>query len=66
MVDMGRTWTVVRFPNGSWSYGGRADSPDYKECEIWEIDAETAEAAVRKAQSKRSQAKRKAAKKDFK
>ena len=22
-------WTVVRFPNGSWSYGGRPDSPEY-------------------------------------
>lgn len=46
-------WTVVRFPDGSWSYGGRPDSPDYAECEVWRIDADTAELAVRKAQAKR-------------
>jgi hypothetical protein len=48
-----KVWTVVRFPNGSWSYGGRPDSPDYAECEVWEIEAETAAKAVRKAQGKR-------------
>ena len=34
MIDM-KTWTVVRFPDGSWSYGGPPDSPDYTEAEVW-------------------------------
>jgi hypothetical protein len=51
-----KTWTVVRFPNGSWSYGGRSDSPDYSECEVWEIEAETAEKAVKKARGRRARA----------
>ena len=48
-----KMWTVVRFPNGSWSYGGRPDSPDYAQCEVWEIEAETADKAVKKAQKRR-------------
>lgn len=44
-------WTVVRFPNGLWSYGGRIDDPDYSECEKWRIDAETGPQAVREAQA---------------
>jgi hypothetical protein len=51
-------WTVVRFPNGSWSYGGRPDSPDYEQCEVWRILAATAKDAVRKAQSRRSRQRR--------
>ncbi len=43
-------WTVVRFPNGSWSYGGRPDSPEYAQCEVWEIEAETPTYAINKAQ----------------
>lgn len=46
-------WTVVRFPNGSWSYGGKPDDPDYEHCEVWRIEAESAERAVKKAQAKR-------------
>ncbi|MEX3984205.1 hypothetical protein AB4Y45_35200 [Paraburkholderia sp. EG287A] len=46
-------WTVVRFPNGNWSYGGRMDDPDYERCEKWSIEAESAQAAVKKAQSRR-------------
>lgn len=53
-------WTVVRFPNGSWSYGGRPTDPDYAECETWRIDASNGPAAVKKAQAKRSSANRKA------
>lgn len=50
-------WTVVRFPNGSWSYGGKPDDPDYEQCEVWRIDAESPERAVKKAQAKRRRAK---------
>jgi hypothetical protein len=46
-------WTVVRFPDGSWSYGGSPDSPDYAECEVWRIPADTARMAVKMAQEKR-------------
>lgn len=48
-----RTWTVVRFPNGSWSYGGRRDDPNYALCEKWSIDATSGQDAVRKAQTQR-------------
>ncbi|SBW84439.1 hypothetical protein PVE_R2G0412 [Pseudomonas veronii 1YdBTEX2] len=57
---MSRNWTVVRFPNGSWSYGGSPSDPDYSECEIYSIDAVSPEAAVKSAQSKRSSSVRKA------
>ncbi|RMM39250.1 hypothetical protein ALQ79_200472 [Pseudomonas amygdali pv. lachrymans] len=57
---MSRNWTVVRFPNGSWSYGGSPSDPDYSECEIYSIDAASPEAAVKAAQSKRSASLRKA------
>lgn len=50
------TWTVVRFPNGSWSYGGKPTDPDYAECEVFRIPAESAKKAVKAAQSKRSAA----------
>lgn len=50
-----RSWTVVRFPNGSWSYGGRLHSPDYELCEKWSIAAPTAKDAVKKAQALRRQ-----------
>lgn len=46
-------WTVVRFPNGSWSYGGKPDSPDYAKCEVWRIEASDGKAAVKKARDKR-------------
>lgn len=54
-----RTWTVVRFPDGSWSYGGRINSPDYELCEKWSIDADSGAAAVKKARERRSRARRK-------
>jgi hypothetical protein len=50
-------WTVVRFPNGSWSYGGKPTAPDYAKCEIWRIEAKDGKAAVKKAQAKRSKEK---------
>lgn len=54
------TWTVVRFPNGSWSYGGKPTDPAYAECEVWQIEAPNAPRAVKKAQAKRSNEVRKA------
>lgn len=59
---MERLWTVVRFPDGSWSYGGNPNDPDYKLCEIFRITAESGEDAKKKAQSTRSRALRKKAK----
>ena len=49
-----KLWTVVRFPNGSWSYGGSPTDPDYAECEVFRISAADGKAAVKKAQAKRS------------
>ena len=54
-----RIWTVARFPNGSWSYGGRPDSPDYEHCEVWQIEAKYPMDAVKKAQAKRRRDNRK-------
>ena len=51
-------WTVARFPNGSWSYGGKPDDPDYAECEVWSIEASDGKAAIKKAREKRSRANR--------
>ncbi|OWY38870.1 hypothetical protein CEK28_10605 [Xenophilus sp. AP218F] len=61
---MEKLWTVVRFPNGSWSYGGKPTDPDYEECEIWQIEATSAEKAVKKAQAKRSRDRKKSASTD--
>ncbi|WP_258570023.1 hypothetical protein [Burkholderia sp. MBR-1] len=54
-------WTVVRFPNGSWSYGGKPTAPDYAQCEVWQIEAESAKDAVKKAQAKRIRERKKLA-----
>jgi hypothetical protein len=47
-------WTVVRFPNGDWSTGGKPTDPDYAECEVWQIEASSRDEAKKKAQAKRS------------
>lgn len=47
-------WTVVRFPNGSWSTGGKPNDPEYSECEVWQIVAASRKDATLKAQSRRS------------
>lgn len=51
-------WTVARFPNGSWSTGGKTTDPDYASCEVWRIEADTREQATKRAQAKRRAAKR--------
>ncbi|WP_081651424.1 hypothetical protein [Cupriavidus sp. WS] len=57
---MDRVWTVVRFPNGTWSYGGKPSDPDYALCEIFQIEASSPDKAVKKAQAKRSRDNKKA------
>jgi len=52
-------WTVARFPNGSWTTGGRPDSPDYAQCEVWQIEASSRHEATKKAQAKRAAQQRK-------
>lgn len=32
-----RTFTVVRFPSGVWSWGGRRDDIEYAECDVWRV-----------------------------
>lgn len=46
-----KLWTVVRFPNGSWSYGGKPSSADYELCEVYQLPANSPEKAVKKAQA---------------
>jgi hypothetical protein len=53
-------WTVARFPNGSWTSGGKPNDPDYALCEVWRIEADSRTEAVRKAQAKRSRERAKA------
>ncbi|KKN96125.1 hypothetical protein LCGC14_0170540 [marine sediment metagenome] len=54
-----RIWVIVRFPNGSWSGGGRADDPDYANCEIFKVAAQSYEQALKKAQGQRRAQQRK-------
>lgn len=49
-----RIWTVGRFPAGVWSGGGRLNDPDYSECEVYLIPAESLDRAKKKAQAIRS------------
>lgn len=49
-----RVWTVVRFPAGMWSGGGQASFPDYVDCEVYRIPADSLENGIKKAQSVRS------------
>lgn len=46
-------WTVARFPNGSWGTGGRMDDPDYAECEVFRVLAESRDQAKKLAQAQR-------------
>ncbi|WMD24016.1 hypothetical protein RAS12_30760 (plasmid) [Achromobacter seleniivolatilans] len=46
-------WTIVRFPDGSWSYGGKPNDPAYEFCEKWQIPAVEAKQAVKLAQARR-------------
>ena len=49
-----QAWTVVRFPNGSWSYGGKPSDPDYEQCEKFIIIATDPKKALAKARSRRA------------
>lgn len=51
-------WTVARFPNGSWSSGGKPDSKEYQSCEVFVVDADSREKATKKGQSQRSRQRR--------
>lgn len=57
---------VVRFPNGSWSYGGKADDPDYEECEKFMVETNKSvldpKHAIKIAQGRRKRAKGKGVK----
>ena len=53
-----KVWTVVRFPNGSWSYGGKPSDPDYVECKVFRITAIDGKAAVKKAQAMQNRERR--------
>lgn len=56
---------VVRFPNGTWSYGGKADDPDYELCEKFEITTDKSRLdpghAIKIAQGRRKRLKAKEA-----
>lgn len=53
-------WIVARFPDGSWSSGGRASSPEYANCEIFRVLATGRDDAEKKAKAEHRKAKRKA------
>jgi len=59
-------WTVVRFPNGSWSTGGRPDDPEYALCEVFEVVAGCRNEAKKLAQAVRYRKKRATAQKENK
>lgn len=58
---MEKLWTVVRFPDGSWSYGGRLDSPEYALCEKWSTFAVDGKTAVKLTQRRRQNERKRAA-----
>ena len=49
-----RIWTVGRWPAGVWSGGGSRNDPDYSECEVYLIPAESLDKAKKKAQAIRA------------
>jgi hypothetical protein len=46
-------WTVVRFPDGSWSFGGKPEDPAYELCEKWRLLSSSGQRAVKLAQGRR-------------
>lgn len=46
-------WTVVRFPDGSWSAGGKPEDPAYEQCEKWCLRSFSSQQAVKLAQGRR-------------
>jgi len=46
-------WTIVRFPDGSWSFGGKPEDPAYERCEKWRLLAGDGKQAVKRAQGRR-------------
>lgn len=52
-------WTVARFPNGSWTTGGKPTDMDYVGCEVFVIDSADRASATKKAQAMRSRQRKK-------
>lgn len=46
-----KPFTVVRWPNGSWSTGGKVSDPDYERCEVYVVPFTTDAAAKKQAQA---------------
>lgn len=57
-----RLWTVARFPNGSWSTGGKPDCPDYELCSVYRVLAVGEKEAKSKGQAMHRKAMRQQAK----
>lgn len=57
-----RIWTVVRFPFGAWSGGGKRNDPEYADCEVYLAKGNTLDRAKKRAQSVRAGLVRKGAK----
>lgn len=57
-----RLWTVARFPNGSWSTGGKPDCTDYELCSVYSVLADSENEAKSKGQSMHRKAMRQKAK----
>jgi hypothetical protein len=53
-------WTIVRFPNGSWSGGGSISDSAYDQCEKWQVRAASYTKALKAAQGLRARARKKA------
>lgn len=55
-------WTAARFPDGSWSTGGKINDPAYAECTVYQVEARSHDEAKKKGQAKHRSAMRKALK----
>lgn len=54
----GQLWTVARYPNGTWDTGGKPNDPSYEYAEVFQVIADSRDAAKKKAQAKRSRSQR--------
>lgn len=49
-----KIWTVVRFPSGAWSGGGKTNDPEYADCEVYLAKGDTFDRAKKRAQAVRA------------
>ena len=49
-MNKAEVWTIVRFPNGEWSGGGKVNDPAYDCCEVYVVRGTSFDSCKKKAQ----------------